>query len=84
MYVHIKTGDLTDKRLANMILHSSFTIMGTGDYDWCNRPSTGLRTTLLQIQGLPIPFAEMSICVPLECSAEDLNKFLNLTNAARR
>ena len=54
MYIHIKDRNLTDKRLANMILHSSFTIMGTGDFKWCNRPSTGLRTTLLRVHGLPM------------------------------
>ena len=84
MYIHIKDRNLTDKRLANMILHSSFIIMGTGDYEWCNRPSTGLRTTALSIQGLPTPFAGMEVCVPLECSAEDLNIFFNLTNMTRR
>jgi len=83
MYIHIKDRNLTDKRLANMILHSSFTLMGTGDYKWCNRPSTGLRTTLFSIHGLQMP-AEIVVCVPLECSAKDLNKFFNLTNITKR
>ena len=47
MYNNIIKGNFTDKRLANMILHSSYNLNGIGDLLICNNPKYGLTTTLL-------------------------------------
>ena len=71
----------SDKRLAQILIHSSKDINGLADNQFCT-PKHFLKTVTLSLNlpttpGSPSLTGFTEICVPMECSATELNNIIH-------